>query len=67
MIAEELDIGLTVQIAKISVGCCGGVHDEYAALRGVDAYVVCSSKSSYVSVGAVGLIERGEKEVRMEV
>lgn len=37
LIADELDIRLTVQIAKISVGCCGGFHDEYAALWGVDA------------------------------
>lgn len=32
LIAEELDIRLTVQIAKISVGWCGGFHGEYAAL-----------------------------------
>lgn len=29
LIADELDIGLTVQIAKTFVGCCGGFHDEY--------------------------------------
>lgn len=32
LIADELDIGLTVQTAKISGGCCAGFHDEYAAL-----------------------------------
>lgn len=34
LIADELDIGLTVQIARIFVGCWGGFHDEYAALVG---------------------------------
>lgn len=32
LIADELDIGLTVQMAKISVGWSGGFHGEYAAL-----------------------------------
>lgn len=32
LIADELDIRLTVQIARISGGCCGGFHGEYAAL-----------------------------------
>lgn len=34
LIADELDIGLTVQIAKISGVCCGGFHGEDAALVG---------------------------------
>lgn len=67
LIAEELDIGLTVQIAKIFGGCCGGFHDGYAALWGVDAYVGCSRSSRSVSDGAVEAIERGEKEVRTEI
>lgn len=62
LIAEELDIRLTVQIAKISGGWSAGFHDEYAAaLWGGNAYVGCSSRSRSVSAGAVGLIERGRK------
>lgn len=34
LIADELDIRLTVQMAKISGGCWGGFHGEYAALMG---------------------------------
>lgn len=32
LIAEELDIGLTVQIAKTFVGWSAGFHGGYAAL-----------------------------------
>lgn len=38
LIAKELDIGLTVQIAKISGVWSGGFHGEYAALWGGNAY-----------------------------
>lgn len=39
LIADELDIRLTVQMATISVGCCGGFHGEYAALWGGVSWV----------------------------
>lgn len=35
LIADELDIRLTVQIAKVSGVWSGGFHDEYAALVGL--------------------------------
>lgn len=61
LIADELDIRLTVQMAKISVVFCGGFHDEYAALWGVNAYVGCSNSSRSVSAGAVWVNRKGGK------
>lgn len=55
--ADELDIGLTVQIAKTFVGWSGGFHDEYAALVGRGCCL-----SSW-SAGVDGVNRKGGKRI----
>lgn len=67
LIADELDIRLTVQIARIFGGWSGGFHDEYAGFGAWMRMLVVVGVVDLSLMERLGLRERGEKEVRTEI